>query len=156
MKHGASADLTAGLAAALLLGLWGLTARADSPAKPPAKAQQVGVHILVALAAQEGAEVDTGCKELRKRLGPMHVGSLRTVQKRKLVLRVGQHGALALPTGDNLKILPITIIGQQLNLRVQVRGLVNTRLQTTSGRPLIVRGPRHKGGHLILQIVPEY
>jgi hypothetical protein len=34
--------------------------------------------------------------------------------------------------------------------------MVNTRLQMTSGSPVIVGGPKHRGGNLILQIIPEY
>jgi hypothetical protein len=114
------------------------------------------VRVLIALAVAEGAEVEPRCKELRKRLGPMHVGSLRALHEEIFRLRMGEQGALTLPTGANLRIVPLAIIRQRLNLRVQVPGIVNTRLQTTSGRAVIVGGPRYQGGHLIVQIIPEY
>ncbi len=95
-------------------------------------------------------------RRLKKRLGPIRVGSLRKVGNWAFHLRMGQAGALALPTGAQLRIVPLSIIRERLHLRVQLPGVVNTRLQMTSGRPVIVGGPRHKGGNLIVQIIPEY
>jgi hypothetical protein len=141
-----------GLALAFLILAWASPASAD----PPEEARRVAVRVLVAHAAQGEGKVDPECESLRKQLGPMRFGSLHAVATRHFMLRMGENGAIALPTGADLRIVPLAIIRKRLNLRVEVPGVVNTRLQMTSGRPVIVGGPRHKGGHLIIQIIPEY
>ena len=135
-----------------------LVALAAEPAmaEPPQARPQVAVRVLVAHALKEGSLVDPRCEQLRKRLGPMRFGSLRAVQERQFLLHMGENGAVTLPTGARLKIVPLSIVRKRLNVRVEVPGVVNTRLQMTSGRPVIVGGPRHDGGHLIVQITPEY
>jgi hypothetical protein len=147
-----SARRACGLAVGSVLLLWGAAASADRPEE----VRLVAVQVLIAHAAQEGEGVDPRCEELRKQLGPMRFKSLRVVQERRFRLRMGEHGGLALPSGTDLRIVPLSIIRKRLNLRLEVPGVVNTRLQMTSGRPVIVGGPRHRGGHLIVQIVPEY
>jgi hypothetical protein len=132
--------------------IWGAAASADRPEE----ISRVAVQVLIAHAAQEGDGIDPRCEELRKQLGPMRFSSLRVVQERRFRLRMGEDGALALPTGAALRIVPLSIIRKRLNLRLEVPGVVNTRLQMTSGRPVIVGGPRHRGGHLIVQIIPTY
>ena len=140
------------LAIAALLVAWNSLASADEPKA----VQRVVVSVLIAHAAPGEGGVDPRCESLRKQLGPMKFGSLHTVAERQFKLRMGERGTMVLPTGADLRIVPLAIIRERLNLRVQVPGVVNTRLQMTSGRPVIVGGPRHKGGHLIVQIIPEY
>ena len=126
---------------------------------PPVQADEpdrVHVQIFVAHAMLTGNEVDPDCRDLKRRLGPMKVGSLHTVSRRAFHLKFGESGAMVLPTGGKLRVVPLSIIRERLHLRVQMPGVVNTRLQMTSGSPVIVGGPKHKGGNLIVQIVPEY
>ncbi len=124
-------------------------AQADEP-------EMVHVRVFVAHAALSGNEIDPECMDLKRRLGPMKVGSLRKVSNRAFHLKFGQSGAMVLPTGGKLRVVPLSIIRERLHLRVQMSGVVSTRLQMTSGSPIIVGGPKHKGGNLIVQIVPEY
>ncbi len=124
-------------------------AQADEP-------EMVHVQVFVAHAALVGNEIDPECMDLKRRLGPMKVGSLHKVGDRAFHLKFGQPGAMVLPTGGKLRIVPLSIIRKRLHLRVQMNGVVSTRLQMTSGSPIIVGGPKHKGGNLIVQIVPEY
>ncbi len=140
------------LVAAALVAL----AAAPAMAEPPKTKPQVTVRVLIAHAMKEGSQTDPRCEQLRKRLGPMRFGSLRAVQERQFLLHMGENGAMVLPTGARLRVVPLSIVRKRLNVRVEVPGVVNTRLQMTSGRPVIVGGPRHSGGHLIVEITPEY
>ena len=124
-------------------------AQADEP-------DMVHVKVFVAHAAMVGNEVDPECVDLKRRLGPMKVGSLHKVSDRAFHLKFGQSGAMVLPTGGKLRVVPLSIIRKRLHLRVHMPGVVSTRLQMTSGSPVIVGGPKHKDGNLIVQIVPEY
>jgi hypothetical protein len=127
-----------------------------SPASAEPREQPIAVRVMVAHARVEQGRVDPECESLQKQLAPLNFGSLHAVQLRTFRLHMGQRGAIALPTGAELRIVPLSIIRKRLNLRVEVPGTVNTRLQMSSGKPVIVGGPRHEGGHLIVQIIPEY
>jgi hypothetical protein len=118
--------------------------------------EMVHIQVFIAHASPSGNEVDPECSRLKKRLGPMKVGSLHKVGNQAFDLRFGEAGDMSLPTGAKLRIVPLSIIRERLHLRVQVPGMVNTRLEMTSGSPVIVGGPKHRGGNLILQIIPEY
>ena len=95
---------------------------------PPALADEpeiVHVQIFVAHAALSGNDVDPECMDLKRRLGPMKVGSLRKVSNRAFHLKFGQSGAMVLPTGGKLRVVPLSIIRERLHLRVQMPGVVN-------------------------------
>ena len=124
-----------------------------APASAEPREQPVAVRVMVAHAVVEPGRVDPECESLQKQLAPLKFGSLRAVQVRTFRLHMGQRGAIMLPTGTELRIVPLSIIRKRLNLRVEVPGTVNTRLQMSSGRPIIVGGPRYEGGHLIVQII---
>jgi hypothetical protein len=143
-------------AGAALLAAGAALLGARLAAADPPTAQPVSVRIIVAHAASAPGSVDPECEELKAQLAPITFGSLHVVQKRQFSLAMGERGALPLPTGTELRIVPLSIIRERLNLRVEVPGAVNTRLQMQRGRPVILGGPRHAGGHLIVQIVPEY
>lgn len=142
------------LAVACLLAT--LAGASPALADPAERTAPVAVRVIVAHAIREPGRIDPACKDLEKQISSLGFGSLHMVRKEILMLRMGQRGAMPLPSGSELRIVPLSIIRERLNMRVEVPGAVNTRLQMHSGRPVIVGGPRHEGGHLIVQIVPEY
>ena len=140
----------------LLSAAFLLSSASSALAEPAAKTNSIAVRVLVARGGMEPGGIDKDCKELVSQLGPLRFQSLKLVQKRTIYLQMGQRGAVQLPTGGDLRIVPLSIIRERLHMRVEMPGVVNTRLRMQSSRPVIVGGPRHQGGHLIVQIIPEY
>jgi len=70
---------------------------------------------------------------------------------------VNQGWRTALPGGRSLEITPTAIQGDEYSLTVMVQGpggqsLVNTRVKLKAGRSVLVGGPTHQKGVLIIAI----
>jgi hypothetical protein len=70
---------------------------------------------------------------------------------------VNQAWRTALPDGRSLEITPTAIQGDEYSLTVNVQGpggqaLVNTRIKLKAGRSVLVGGPTHQKGVLIIAI----
>jgi hypothetical protein len=128
---------------------------AEAEAQAPVK-RTVFVQVMVVQAGPQSGNDDPQCRELRKQLGPMHVGSLRMVQKIQYQLRFGENGAVLLPAGGEIRLTPINIHARRLNMQLQMPGRMDTHLRMRAGKPVIVGGPRYKNGHLLVQIVPQF
>ena len=115
----------------------------------------VTFKISVARALPEGGGIDPDCLELSKRL-PMRFGSLTKCAPRVFRVPFGERVQMTLPTGSAIQILPVTVLRNHLHMQFELPGVVNTRLQMTHGRPVILGGLPHEGGLLISQIVPEF
>jgi hypothetical protein len=115
----------------------------------------VSLRVRVVQAGEQKGAIDPDCEDLPRILGPMKFGSLKVVQDRHLRLQLGEKGLVSLPTGDEVQMQPISIIQQQLFMHVQAPK-INGSLRMRRGQPIVVGGRRHKDGHLIVYIVPEF
>jgi hypothetical protein len=111
--------------------------------------------MVVQVDSQKGTD-DAECRGMRKHLGPMQAGALHMVEKRQYRLRFGENGAVLLPAGGEIRMMPIGIHSRRLSMQIQMPGRVNTHLRMRAGKPVIFGGPRYKDGHLLVQIVPEF
>jgi len=140
-----------GLAAVLLvLGLGTEVALAQERARP------VHVQVLIALADPQYDSDDPDCAPIRRELGPVDVGHLRLVDRRMLQLGFGEHGAIILPIGSEVRLMPINVHQHRLHMQLVMPGRMNTRLQMLEGKPVIVGGPRMQHGHLLVRITSEF
>ncbi len=124
----------------------------------PAAAQDstpVELEVRVIYARKEKGVVDPDCRDLQKRL-PMSFGSLQTVQSERFRLEPGRAAQFELPTGRAVRLLPVSIVGARLHVYFELSGVMNTRLQMVSGRPVIVGGEKHRDGQLILELTPTF
>jgi hypothetical protein len=118
--------------------------------------QRVFVHVMIVKAGPQEGSDDPECRELRKRLGPMDVGPLHMMRKSNCQLGFGENCAVPLPAGGEIRLKPLSIHKQRLNMQLQMPGWVNSHLRMRAGKPLIVNGPRYQGGQLLIQIVPRF
>lgn len=145
-----------GLGLVGLLGVVGLTGLLSVAASARADEERiVDLELRVIYATKEKGAVDPDCVDIQKRL-PMNFGSLRTVQSERFSLETGDAARFELPTGRPVTMLPVSVIGPHLHIHFQMAGVMNTRLQMESGRPVIVGGERHGDGQLILELTPSF
>jgi len=138
------------------LGLFALSLVLGAAGRAPAQdANPVDLELRVIYARKEKGVIDADCRDLKERL-PMPFGSLQTVQSERFRLEPGHAAEFALPTGRPVRVLPVSIVGSRLHLYFEMSGVMNTRLQMLSGRPVIVGGEKHDGGHLILELTPTF
>jgi len=136
------------------LGLLGLLC-ALAPAVYAQDARTVELELRVIYATKAEGVVDPDCVDIQKRL-PMTFGSLQTVQSERFRLDTGEAARFELPTGRQVNMVPVSVIGPHLHIQFQMSGVMNTRLQMVSGRPVIVGGERHGVGQLILELTPSF
>jgi len=138
------------------LGLFALSLVLGAAGPAPAQdATPIDLELRVIYARKEKGVVDPDCRDIQKRL-PMSFGSLQIVQSESFRLEPGHPAQFELPTGRAVRLLPVSIVGSRLHVYFEMSGVMNTRLQMVSGRPVIVGGEKHEGGHLILELTPTF
>lgn len=115
----------------------------------------VTFKISIARALPQEGGIEPDCLELSRRL-PMRFGSISHCAPRVFRVPFGERAEMQLPTGSAIRILPVQVHRDQLHMQFELPGVVNTRLQMTHGRPVIMGGLPHEGGLLIIQVVPEF
>jgi hypothetical protein len=143
-------------AAALVAGLLALSAPpAQAQAQAP-EARPVHLRVRVVHAAERPGEIDPQLRDIPRALGPMKFGTLRLIEQRQLQLGVGQAGHVPLPDRRELTMTPVAVEQRNMQMRLQMPGQVNSQLNMTPGRPVVLGGPRHEDGHVIVYIEPEF
>lgn len=138
------------------LGLFALSLVLGAAGPAPAQeATPIDLEVRVIYARKEKGVVDPDCRDIQKRL-PIPFGSLQVVQSQSFRLEPGRAAQFELPTGRPVRMLPVSIVGQRLHVYFEMSGVMNTRLQLVSGRPVIVGGEKHDGGQLILELTPTF
>ncbi len=151
--------------AGLLLGLVGLAlgasvageakAQEEAALSTPRDIPPVELQVSVAFARQQDGAIDPACLDLSRRL-PMKFGSLQMVRQERLQVPFGETASLVLPEGDEIRVLPISVHRNQLHMLFEMPGVVSTRMQMSSGRPVILGGIRRGDGLLIIQVQPDF
>ncbi len=139
------------LALAALPALGAATALAQAPEVRPVQLRVSVVH-----AAERPGVIDQELRDLPRALGPMKFGTLRLIEQRKLQLGVGQRGHVALPDRREVTVTPVTVRPSGVQMNLQMPGRVNSQLNMSPGRPVVLGGPRHEDGHVIVYIEQEF
>jgi hypothetical protein len=138
------------------LGLLGLLC-AWPVASSAQDARPIEVEVRVIYAAKEKGVIEPDCVGIQKQLLPMRFGSMQVVQSQRFQLVPGGDPAqFELPTGRPVRLVPVSVIGPYVHIHFQMSGVLDTRLQMVSGRPMIVGGEKHGRGHLILEVTPMF
>ena len=125
---------------------------------------------------------DPRCDEIKKTL-PIQFKTLEEVRREQLTTTLGQARGMNLPSGRRMNLVPISVVDNRLspeelpdpmiasgaesplrspvvdnrlNLLLKMDGLVHTRLQLVSGRPVIVGGEPYQGGKIIIKMTPTF
>jgi len=111
--------------------------------------------IVVHGSTREGV-IEESCAAIHSRLKMMRFRSLRMVQQQVFSISLGHPVGMQLPTGKQLRLMPIAVLSGRLHLQFEVPGVVNTRLALENGRPVILGGARHQDGQLIIEVTPRF
>ena len=125
-------------------------------AAAPALAQVVlDVQVVHGSNEIEKASLDPECAEIERRL-PMKFKSLQMVRRQQMKLGFGEPGNMTLPSGRQMRVLPISIVKDRLHLHFQMPDVVDTRLQMRTGHPVIVGGEPYDKGQIIIMVTPSF
>ena len=133
--------------AVLLLLVWSGTARSGD-------AIQLSVRVIYA--ANTGKGVDGQLSDLSRQLRMFRYTTYELMGQHRLFRSIGQRGSVSLPGGKTLQLTPQGITGGSVVLLASIRHggntLLNTELKLANRGTILVGGPLHAGGVLILAI----
>lgn len=136
---------------ALLLPAW--TAEAEAPGS-------VTVEVGMVVASNKGTSIDPSLSAIRTKLQSMFNYSSYTLLDRvKRPITIGETGEFLIPGGRSMRVTPSAAPGNKVRLAVQImeggKNLLTTTLGLSRGGMVLVGGPPHPPGVLILLISAE-
>lgn len=145
-----SRALTFLLGLCLTLGWVGMSSAAEAASK-------VKVKLQVVHATKSHSKVDDKVAKYCRRLG---YSGCKILQSEELVVSTKGKKSVSIAGGRKLTVAVLSRDAKRARLRVQVQGKkgkhVDTTVSVKRNGMLIVAGPRHKGGILVLPIWARY
>jgi len=129
-------------------------------AVPSEAADAVSVDVGSVYASNEGTSIDPALGTIREKLHSMFsYTSYRMLDRKRRSLAVGEAGEFELPGRRTMRATPLPSRGDKVRLSVQIsdgpRNLLTTTLGLRRGGMVLVGGPSHQAGVLILIISAE-
>jgi hypothetical protein len=125
-----------------------------------AAAEAVSVEIGSVYASNEGSSMDPVLGNIRGKLQSMfNYTSYKLLDRKRRSLAVGETGEFELPGRRSMRVTPVPAQGNKVRLSVQIsegaKNLLTTTLGLSRGGMVLVGGPSHQAGVLILIISAE-
>jgi hypothetical protein len=129
-------------------------------AAPSEAADTVNVDVGMVYASNEGTSIDPALGTIRGKLHSMfNYTSYRMLDRKRRSLSVGEAGEFELPDRRTMRATLLPARGNKVRLSVQIfdgpRNLLTTTLGLRRGGMVLVGGPSHQAGVLILIISAE-
>ena len=126
-------------------------------AVPCEAADTVSVDVGAIYASNEGTSIDPALGTIRGKLRSMfNYTSYRMLDRKRRSLPVGETGEFDLPGQRTMRATPLPSQGDKVRLSIQIsegpRKLLTTTLGLRRGGMVLVGGPSHQAGVLILLI----
>lgn len=127
---------------------------------PSDAANTVSVDVGSVYASNEGTSMDTALGTIRGKLQSMfNYTSYRMLDRKRRSLAVGEAGEFELPGRRMMRATPLSAEGNKVRLSIQIsdgpKNLLTTTLGLSRGGMVLVGGPSHQAGVLILIISAE-
>jgi len=162
----------AALSVAAALALLGGAARAQSesaetpatpatasvqPATPPPVRALPPIQIRVSIARASEAEgaIDPLARDIYDHV-PSKYHSITLIDDQTVAVLLGEQARVKLPTGGEVRLLPIAVHGGQLHLQLEMPDVVNTSMRLANSRAFYVGGVRLGQDTLVFKLVPEF
>ena len=129
-------------------------------ALPAEAADTVTVDVGAVYASNEGTSIDPALGTIRTKLRSMfNYTSYRMLDRKRRTLSVGETGEFELPGGRSMRATPLPAQGDKVRLSIRIsegpKNLLTTTLGLRRGGMVLVGGPPHQTGVLILIISAE-
>ena len=120
----------------------------------------VSVDVGSVYASNEGASIDPALGNIRGKLQAMfNYSSYRMLDRKRRSLAIGEAGDFELPGGRMMRATPLSSERNKVRLSIRIsdgsRNLLTTKLGLSRGGMVLVGGPSHQAGVLILIISAE-
>jgi hypothetical protein len=123
--------------------------------KPPLAIPPITIRIAVANASEAEGAMDPKARDIYEHL-PAKYQSIRLIEERTLTVVFGEVARVALPTGTEVRLVPVAVHGGQLHMQLEMPELLNTSMRLSNSRAFYVGGVPYEGGTLVFKLVPEF
>ena len=127
---------------------------------PAEAADTVAVDVGAVYASNEGNTIDPALGTIQGKLRSMfNYTSYRMLDRKRRTLSVGESGEFELPDRRSMQATPLSARGDKVRLSIRIsegtRNLLTTTIGLRRGGMVLVGGPSHQAGVLILIISAE-
>ena len=123
--------------------------------QPPMAIPPITIRISVATASESEGVMDPKALDIYQHL-PAKYQSIQLIDERTLSVVFGEVARVDLPTGTQVRLLPVAVHGGQLHLQLEMPELLNTSMRMSNSRAFYVGGVPYQGGTLVFKLVPEF
>ncbi|MDP2973106.1 MAG: hypothetical protein Q8P64_28430 [Deltaproteobacteria bacterium] len=128
---------------------------------PPMAPAQVQTRLRVIEASNVGSVIDPSLKELHGQLGSLfRYTSYRLLRDERLNLSPNQPASVPVHEGRSIEITQVGLQANLVELRVTIKrggaDLLNTQVRLSPGRTVLIGGPKHGEGVVILALSANF
>jgi hypothetical protein len=115
------------------------------------------VRVTVAEISENQGKIDSRAKRLDENLRKkFRYNSLRVLKERRLALQMDEVGSVKLPNGRMFRVRPLNLGDRGLLMAVGWEGEMMMDMRAPNHHLLVIGGPAHGTGQLVISIEPEY
>ncbi len=115
------------------------------------------VKVTVAEISDAEGKIDKRAKRLDRNLRKkFKYKSLRVIKERRLNLALDEVGSVKLPNGRMFRVRPLDLGDRGLLMAVGWEGKVMMDMRAPNNHLLVIGGPAHGDGQLVVSIEPQY
>ncbi|MBW2493467.1 MAG: hypothetical protein JRE43_01850 [Deltaproteobacteria bacterium] len=115
------------------------------------------VKVTVAEISDAAGEIDARAERLDRNLRQkFKYNSLKVIEERRLKLALDEVGSVKLPGGRMFRVQPLSVGERGLLMAVGWEGEVMMDMRAPSNHLLVIGGPSHGDGQLVVSIEPHY
>ena len=119
--------------------------------------RRFSVKVTVAEISNAEGKIDERAKRLHRNLRKkFKYKSLRVIKERRLELGLDQVGSVKLPNGRMFRVRPLNLGERGLLMAVGWEGEVMMDMRAPNHHLLVIGGPAHGDGQLVVSIEPHY
>ena len=127
-----------------------------APAAEPARQlPPIRIRLIIARASEVEGAVDPGARDIYEHL-PAKYHSITLIEDRTLSVNLGDQAHVYLPTGSEVRLLPVAVHGGQLHMQLEMPDVLNTSMRMANSRAFYVGGVKLGGDTMVFKLVPEF
>ena len=120
-------------------------------------ARSFSVKVTVAEISDAAGKIDARAERLDRNLRKkFKYNSLKVIKERRLKLALDEVGSVELPGGRMFRVQPLNVGERGLLMAVGWEGEVMMDMRAPSNHLLVIGGPSHGDGQLVVSIEPQY
>jgi hypothetical protein len=119
--------------------------------------RRFSVKVTVAEISDAEGKIDARAERLDRNLRKkFKYNSLKVIKERRLKLALDEVGSVELPGGRMFRVQPLNVGERGLLMAVGWEGEVMMDMRAPSNHLLVIGGPSHGDGQLVVSIEPQY